>query len=430
MMHVQDLKLEEDVLPFFDYTNNEQSASRLLQMLKVVPSTEALVRERQAITQGMIENWNVLEQLNYKRLDLREVYALLEDMASRRLALDDGKLAASFKLMVFETERNRFRSQTVQIVLMLNGIQRRYLAQLDVSKFPESFRKRLQSAFKFLSRLRLEANAALISENRFTIPRIVAFMKQLQQLDPADIKHFWDFFFSFEAYWSIAKGTLTHSFSFPSFSSGNFKIQDFYHPIVKSPISNTLELDTSQNVLLLTGPNMSGKSTLLKAVGICVYLSHAGFTVPAAACTTPFFHSIAIAINLNDNLRDGYSHFMTEIEHLKAVLKVTEDGWKSFAVFDEIFWGTNMDDALEITKTVVNGLTKFQGSYFLISTHLLQLEEQLDRNSSGNVRKCYIECVLENGLPKFSYTLKDGWSQLRIGRILFEKEGLNELLKN
>ncbi|WP_018476560.1 MutS-related protein [Pontibacter roseus] len=428
MMHVQDLKLETDVLPFFDFTNNEQSAARLTALLNTPPATEAEVLERQAVTKGMLANWVVLEGFTYRRLDLREVYTHFEGISSRSSVIESGIWMPAFRLLLDEAERNRLRARAVQIVLLLHDIQKRYLAQLDASKFPGSFQKELLNAFTFLNRLRLEAHARLIKEGRFTIPRIIGFTQLLQDLGQGEANRFWEFFFSFEAYWSIAKGMLAHGFSFPTFNSDFFRLEAFYHPVLQHPVKNTLELDADQNVLLLTGPNMSGKSTLLKAVAICVYLTHTGFPVPAAACSVPFFHSIAIAINLNDNLRDGYSHFMTEIAHLKAVVQATTGNRKCFAVFDEIFRGTNVDDALDITRTTVSGLTRFQGSFFLISTHMLQLEEHLENGSRERIRKCYIECRLEDGLPRFSYTLRDGWSQLRIGRILFEKEGLGTLL--
>nr|WP_255487955.1 AAA family ATPase [Pontibacter sp. KCTC 32443] len=194
------------------------------------------------------------------------------------------------------------------------------------------------------------------------------------------------------------------------------------------PVKNSVAIDAVQNVVLLTGPNMSGKSTLLKAISLCVYLARIGFPVPASACTVPFFQTIAVAINLNDNLHDGYSHFMAEINNLKSVLEATHSGMKCFAVFDEIFRGTNVDDALEITRATIDGLATKKGSCFWVSTHLLQLEEQLSSDNRESVQKYCIECLLQNGTPTFTYKLQHGWSQLKIGKIFFEKEGLGKLL--
>jgi len=428
-MQVKDLKLEEEVLPFFDYTNSKYAADRLLSLLHEIPATEAEVLEKQTIIKGFLDNWAILENFTYRKLDLMEVHASLGAIANEYSAGGEGRLKFYLKLMLSETERNRLRSRLVQIVLLLRSIYVQYLARLNKDKFPESFQKQLRNALTFLSKLDLNSHAEHINENRFTVLRIVAFAQRLIRLNPEEIKHFWDFFFFFEAYWSIAKGTLVKSFTFPSFSNGNFKIAGFYHPILTNPVKNTLEMDEDQNVLLLTGPNMSGKSTLLKAVSLCVYLARTGFTVPASHCIIPFFSSIAIAVNLSDNLRDGYSHFMSEIANLKSVVLATESSGKCFAVFDEIFRGTNVDDALDITQTTVNGLARIKKSFFLISTHMLQLDGQLGCDPNMRIKKCYIECILDNGSPKFSYHLKEGWSQLKIGKILFEKEGLSELLR-
>lgn len=428
MMQVNDLKLKEEVLPFFDFTNNELTADWLFSLLCEVPATEGEVIERQAIVQGVIDQWSVLENFTYRKLDLIEVHAFLTSCPNKEPLVGRNSLKASLKLMLSETDRNRLRSKLVQLVLFLQHIQERYLSRLDKAKFPESFQRQLQNAFLFLGKLNLNAYAEQITENRFHSTSMVELAQRINCLSIGDIKSFWDFFFSFEAYWSIAKGTLVNGFSFARLTNDRFSISDFYHPMVGNPVRNSLELDDEQNVLLLTGPNMSGKSTLLKAVSLCVYLARVGFSVPAALCDVPFYSSIAIAINLSDSLRNGYSHFMAEIENLKAVVRATEDQGKCFAVFDEIFRGTNVDDALDITLITINGLARRKGSFFLLSTHLLQLDEQLKSESRESVRKCFIECDLDKGIPKFSYRLKEGWSQLKIGKILFEKEGLAQML--
>jgi DNA mismatch repair protein MutS len=134
-----------------------------------------------------------------------------------------------------------------------------------------------------------------------------------------------------------------------------------------------------------------------------------------------------VAINLTDSIVSGYSHFMTEIITLKNVLEEALQGKKCFAVFDELFRGTNIEDALEISTATIKGLTKFTNSYFFISTHLHQLKE-IEEIKNENVSTCYIECELKEDTPVFTYKLKPGWSDLKIGRILFEKEGLNKML--
>ncbi|NEM97054.1 MutS-related protein [Pontibacter burrus] len=430
MIQVQDLKLEEDVLPFFNFTNNVYAEDKLLYLLQTVPASEMEVTARTGIIKGMISNWAIVGELTYRRLDLLEVYALTENLAGTGLGAPESKLKRWLRLWFYESERSQVQAKLVQLILLLNGLQQQYLNRLNSAFYPEPFKTELTNAVAFLNKLNLASRTNLVHEHRFGISDIVDFWDQLATIDSQEMRSFWSFLFSFEAYWSVAKAVQTHEFAFATFEDDTFAITDFYHPIVKKPVKNSIALDDRQNVLLLTGPNMSGKSTLLKAVSLCVYLARVGFPVPAAACTVPFFGAVAVAINLNDNLRDGYSHFMAEINNLKAVLQATQNGTRCFAVFDEIFRGTNVDDALEITQATINGLATIAGSYFLVSTHLLQLEEQLNPENSASIQKCCVECHLVNGLPTFTYKLHQGWSQLKIGKILFEKEGLAALLEN
>ena len=173
---------------------------------------------------------------------------------------------------------------------------------------------------------------------------------------------------------------------------------------------------------------MSGKSTLLKALSLCVYLAHAGLAVPATRAIMPFFNTISVAINLTDSIVSGYSHFMSEIITLKNVLTEAKTGARCFAVFDELFRGTNIEDALEISAATIKGLTHFPNSFFIISTHLHQLKD-LEEIKTNKITTCFIDCKLTDNIPAFTYQLKEGWSDLKLGRILFEKEGLNTMLK-
>jgi DNA mismatch repair protein MutS len=139
----------------------------------------------------------------------------------------------------------------------------------------------------------------------------------------------------FEAYLSISEGIIRHGFTFPAFDETKFSMEGLYHPLIKNPVRN--DLVANRNVILLTGPNMSGKSTLLKAVSLCIYLGHTGLAVPAAKTIIPFYSSISVAINLTDSIVSGYSHFMSEIVTLKNVLSDAIKNEKCFAVFDELF---------------------------------------------------------------------------------------------
>jgi DNA mismatch repair protein MutS len=142
----------------------------------------------------------------------------------------------------------------------------------------------------------------------------------------------------------------------------------------------------------------------------------------------PFFNTISAAINLTDSIVSGYSHFMSEIITLKKTLTEAQGNNKCFAVFDELFRGTNIEDALEISTVTIKGLVKFTNSLFIISTHLHQLKE-IEEIKNNQITTYFIECELNDNIPSFTYKLKEGWSNLKLGRILFEREGLNKMLE-
>lgn len=163
-----------------------------------------------------------------------------------------------------------------------------------------------------------------------------------------------------------------------------------------------------------------------KSISIIVLLAHLGVAVPAENCNIPFYESIFLHFSVNDNLKEGYSHFMQEIVNLKNVLLELKTK-NCFVVFDEIFNGTNINDAAQITVDTIDGLSKYKNSMFVFSTHLNLIENYLVNNK--NIMLLNLESYLTDNELTFTYKLKEGWSKLEIGKILFDKYGLNDLLK-
>jgi DNA mismatch repair protein MutS len=424
MTNISDLHIEDEILPLFDFTYNLNSGQELRDILTKPPGPESAILFRQHVLKGFIGNREILKDYSYSRFNLSDVYDFFETFSAGSFL----GLHLRRRLMFSEKERHYKRGKLIILILLFNKIHATYFSRIDTKLFPEEYATELERINGFFVDFNLEHYEFIYrKKKKIRISHIVELTKIItEKVTNGQAAAFWKRWYVFEAYLSISDGIIRHGFIFPSFEETTFAIEGLYHPLIKNPVRN--DLIASRNVILFTGPNMSGKSTLLKAVSLCVYLGHQGLAVPASKATIPFFTTISVAINLTDSIVSGYSHFMSEIITLKNVLTEAVENKKCFAVFDELFRGTNIEDALEISTATIKGLVKFTNSLFFISTHLHQLKN-MEEIKNGKVATSFIECELHNNTPAFTYKLKEGWSDLKIGRILFEKEGLNHLLE-
>lgn len=424
MTNTSDLHIEEEILPLFDFTFNLFSGKAVHKLVTEPPGLMEDILNRQQVLKGFIANYEVWKEYSFSRFNLSEIYDFFETFGVGNFFAANMK----WKLRFSEKERSQRKGRLILLIRLFSKIQTDYFEKVDAKLFPPEYAAELDLLNRFLIDFNLPHYEKIYGKKKtLTLTQIVELMAIItEKVTNGQAAAFWNRWFLFEAYLSVSKGIVEHRFVFPSFDNSAFSIQGLYHPLLKNPVPN--DMTASRNVVLLTGPNMSGKSTFLKAISLCVYLGHQGLAVPATKAVIPFFDNISVAINLTDSIVSGYSHFMTEIITLKNVVAEALQGAKCFAVFDELFRGTNIEDALEISTATIKGLTKFTDSYFFISTHLHQLKA-MEEIHNGKVATCFIECELKEGTPVFTYKLKEGWSDLKIGRILFEKEGLNNMLK-
>ncbi|WP_224484705.1 MutS-related protein [Robertkochia aurantiaca] len=419
MNNLNDLNIDQEILPLFDYSLNIFTKNKILEILKNPLKSTEEISERQNILKGYSLNSKILNDYSYTVLYLNEVYYFLNDGKIDDLSQNRLK----YKLFGSKQEKARYISKFNQLILFFHRLESRYFTRLKLASFPKEYASNIRRIIQFFSKFNLHKYEGLIREKRLKNNHIIELTQIINSLRQKKLlKPFWEDFFLFEAYLSISSGITKHNFSYPTFTEGHIKLHNFYHPLLENPVKNNLE--TSSNVIVLNGPNMSGKSTCLKAISLCIYFGHLGVGIPASEAEIPFCDYFSIEINRRDDILNGYSHFMTEILNLKNVAVQATNGRKCFAVFDELFSGTNVEDGLEICKTTINGLSKFVNSYFFISTHI----QDLKHFSNGQIENYYIDCELTENKPTFKYQLKKGWSEIKVGRILFEKEGLNKLL--
>jgi DNA mismatch repair protein MutS len=203
-------------------------------------------------------------------------------------------------------------------------------------------------------------------------------------------------------------------------------VTDLAHPCVKKAVGNSLLLDGDHNVLFLTGANMAGKSTLMKSVGIAVYLAHIGFPVAAAQMEFSVREGIYSSINTADNIDLGYSHFYAEVVRVKYAAEAAASGKRLLLMFDELFKGTNVKDAYDGTLAVTEGFSEYKDCLFIVSTHIIEVGEVLKKRS--NINFGFMPTVMDGARPRYTYKMQEGITEDRQGMMIIKNEGILELI--
>ena len=234
-----------------------------------------------------------------------------------------------------------------------------------------------------------------------------------------------------DAYLSLAKAGIKYGFHFPDFIETNdphFEAEGLFHFMLPKPITYSIDLSQTENFLFLTGANMAGKSTFIKAVGIAVYLAHLGMGVPSSTMQLSYFDGIISNIQVTDNIAKGESFFFNEVQRIKNTIERINDGKKWMVLIDELFKGTNQQDAVKCSTTVIEGLRKMSNAVFILSTHLYEIGAPLQQYP--NIQFRYFETAVQDDQLLFSYQLKNGISNDRLGYLILKREGVVGLLAN
>ncbi len=233
-----------------------------------------------------------------------------------------------------------------------------------------------------------------------------------------------------DAWYSMAQATKQYQLTFPSFvqqSSPYIDAAQLYHILLPKPIAYDVQMNKNSNFLFLTGANMAGKSTFIKAVGTAVFMAHVGLGVPAKNMKLSLFDGILSNINVVDNIVKGESYFFNEVQRIKNTILKINNGKKWLVLIDELFKGTNVQDAMKCSATVIKGLIKIENSLFILSTHLYEIGEELQ--AFPNISFKYFETTVSGDQLYFSYQLREGISNDRLGYLILKKEKVVELLE-
>ncbi|MEI5906810.1 DNA mismatch repair protein MutS [Bacillus spongiae] len=197
----------------------------------------------------------------------------------------------------------------------------------------------------------------------------------------------------------------------PTFNNERrIRIEEGRHPVVEKVMNaqeyvpNDCFMDKERELLLITGPNMSGKSTYMRQVALTAILAQIGCYVPATKASLPIFDQVFTRIGAADDLISGQSTFMVEmLEAKNAISHATED---SLILFDEIGRGTSTYDGMALAQAIIEHIHENIGSKTLFSTHyheLTVLEDELQQ-----LRNIHVSAMEHNGKLVFLHKIKEG----------------------
>ena len=208
---------------------------------------------------------------------------------------------------------------------------------------------------------------------------------------------------------SFATVALENNYIRPTLTNERIlKIKDNRHPVVEKVldvpfVSNDINMDKDTNILLITGPNMAGKSTYMRELAITIIMAQIGSFVPASEAILPTFDAIYTRIGASDDLVSGESTFMVEMSEANYALSNATSN--SLIIFDELGRGTATYDGMSLAYAIIEYVHDI-GCKTLFSTHYHELTN-LD-NKLKHLKNVHVSAYEENGNITFLHKIKDG----------------------
>ncbi|CCY94677.1 dNA mismatch repair protein MutS [Firmicutes bacterium CAG:884] len=208
---------------------------------------------------------------------------------------------------------------------------------------------------------------------------------------------------------SFATITEENNYVRPTFSHNNeVNIIENRHPVIEKVINNyvknDIKFDKNTNILLITGPNMAGKSTYMRQFAITVIMAQMGSFVPADEAFLPIFDKIFTRIGASDDLVSGESTFMVEMNEANmAIKKATEN---SLILFDELGRGTATFDGMALAQSIIEYIHDNIKCKTLFSTHYHELTDL--ENNLKHLKNIHVSAHLEDGNITFLHKIEEG----------------------
>ncbi len=341
-------------------------------------------------------------------------------------------------LLALET-RERGRSGIATLKVEFNRVHGFYIevSHAQAAHVPDDYRRRqtLKNAERYITpELKAFEDKALSANERALAREKFLYEHLLDQLAPhiAQLQRIATAIAELDVLATFAERAATLNFSAPVFSDeAVIDIHGGRHPVVESQVEQFIANDTGLNekrrMLLITGPNMGGKSTYMRQVALITLLAHCGSFVPAAEAVLGEIDQIFTRIGSADDLASGRSTFMVEMTEAANILHNATE--KSLVLVDEIGRGTSTFDGLALAYAIACHLLEKNRSYTLFATHyfeLTRLSEQF--NQLANV---HLKAIEHQHSIVFLHSVHEGAASQSYGLQVAALAGVpNEVIKN
>ncbi|MFO8066049.1 MAG: hypothetical protein R6U11_00570 [Bacteroidales bacterium] len=431
---IKDIELfsENEKTPsLFGFYNRTETIGGQEQLFKVIrtPFSDRSFLENRKVEIKYILGLKHSLKLNRRQFDFAEYY-----LKNRRIPLKNNIIDATRDSIANKLKASNDYYVISEGILHLSNILndfKKYLKEINNTNPPPSIKEAFSSSLQFINdELITKSIENMPDDSRKIKSKHINLLDNLFRAKKAkELRSVLDTIYEIDVLQSHCKLIREEQFCLPEYSSTEdpiFRAEECIHPLLQNPIPNSFYLSGAKSLCFVTGPNMSGKSTFLKTVGVLVYFAHLGIPVPAKKLQIPIFNGLFTTINLSDSLIQGFSHFSTEVNRVKSISLEIQKNKNIAIILDELFRGTNVKDAYDGTLMVVKSMSKIRGAFFFVSTHILEVAEYISKSDSIDFR-CF-ESILQKDKPVYDYKLKEGVTNERVGMQIIKNEKIEEIL--
>lgn len=334
-----------------------------------------------------------------------------------------------FYQKIFNKEEYFFTQFSLShIADFLNGCNQLVLLLQD-DTIPQQLRKQIEEIAKTLDHHLAEPLMAVTKGTPFREQAKLSYLvrREMKHAILQTVK----MYARLDAMQALGRATVEHNWVFPELLSSDqlfFEAEGLTHPLLKAATPYGINFNDRQNFLILTGANMSGKTTFMRSIGVATLLAHLGMGVPAQQMRISFFSGIITNMHVEDDLLKGESYFLAEVKRMKLTAEKLQQEAPHLVLMDELFKGTNVHDAYECTRGVVEGLLNKPTHLKILSTHLYEVAKHFQERNDV-LFSYFVTNMDEDDGYHFAYELKEGISNDRIGYRILQKEGVLDMLR-